>query len=89
MTQEGDHNQGDKRGKATTANVNHSLKRLRHELEKDKIKSVALPKLATGVGGLDWNEVLPLIRTHLGDLAIPVFVYTHYQKGIQANEPGI
>jgi O-acetyl-ADP-ribose deacetylase (regulator of RNase III) len=89
MTQEGDHHHGSKPGKATTAHVNHSLKRLRHDLEKNQIKSVALPKLATGVGGLGWDEVLPLIRTHLGDLAIPVYVYTHYQKGVQANEPGV
>lgn len=88
LTQEGEHGHGAKPGKATTSHVNHCLKRLRHELEKEKIKSVALPKLATGVGGLDWEVVLPLIRTHLGELSIPVFVYTHYQKGVQANEVG-
>ena len=37
--------------------------------------------------GLAWEEVLPLIRTHLGDLKIPVYVYTQYLKGIQAREP--
>jgi O-acetyl-ADP-ribose deacetylase (regulator of RNase III) len=88
LTQEGEHGHGTKPGKATTSHVNHCLKRLRHELEKEKIKSVALPKLATGVGGLDWEVVLPLIRTHLGELSIPVFVYTHYQKGVQATELG-
>lgn len=89
MTQEGEHDHGAKPGRASTANVNHCLKRLRHDLEKEEIKSVAIPKLATGVGGLDWEQVLPLIRTHLGDLTIPIYVYTHYQKGIQANEPGV
>ncbi|QDU28924.1 Macro domain protein [Anatilimnocola aggregata] len=88
LTQEGEHGHGAKPGRATTAYVNHSLKRLRHELEKEKIKSVALPKLATGVGGLDWTVVLPLIHTHLGDLSISVFVYTHCQKGVQATEVG-
>jgi O-acetyl-ADP-ribose deacetylase (regulator of RNase III) len=58
-------------------------------LEKDEIKSIALPQLATGVGGLEWSEVLPLIRTNLGDLEIPVYVYSHYKKGVQANEPGV
>ena len=89
MTQAGEHNEGAKPGKATAATVNHSLRRLRHELEKGDIKSIALPRLATGVGGLDWSEVLPLIRTNLGDLEIPVYVYTNYQKGVQANEPGV
>jgi O-acetyl-ADP-ribose deacetylase (regulator of RNase III) len=89
MTQEGEHHPGAKPGKATTANVNHSLRRLRHELEKGEIKSIALPRLATGVGGLQWSEVLPHIQANLGDLDIPVYVYTHYQKGVQANEPGV
>ena len=89
LTQEGEHVHGAKPGKAKTGNVNHCLKRLRHELEKEQIKSVALPKLATGVGGLSWSEVLPLIRSPLDDLNIPIFVYTQYQKGVQAKEPGI
>jgi hypothetical protein len=79
MTQEGEHGHGARPGKASTANVNHCLKRLRHDLEKEAIKS----------GGLAWEEVLPLIRTHLGDLKIPVFIYTQYQKNVQAKEPGV
>lgn len=86
MTQEGEHGHGTKPGRASVANVNHCLRRLRHELEKESITSVALPKLATGVGGLAWQEVLPLIRNHLGDLKIPVYIYAEYKKGIQANE---
>ena len=89
MTQDGEHNHGSKPGKATTANVNHCLRRLHHELEKNEIKSVALPRLATGVGGLQWEEVLPLIKSQLGGLKIPVFVYSHYQQGVQAVEPGL
>ncbi len=89
MTQEGEHVPGAKPGKAKVSNVNHCLKRLRHELENEQIKSVALPRLATGVGGLEWGEVLPLIHSHLGDLNIPVYVYTQYQKGVQAIEPGV
>lgn len=88
MTQDGDHGHGTKPGRANEPNVNHCLKRLRHELEKGEITSLAIPKLATGVGGLDWADVLPLIKQHLGDLPIPIFVYTVYQKGQQATEQG-
>ena len=88
LTQEGEHTHGAKPGRATVANVNHCLRRLRHELEKGETRSIALPKLATGVGGLDWNAVLPLIKLHLGDLKVPVFVYANFQKGQQAQEPG-
>ena len=89
MTQDGDHNHGSKPGRASTANLNHCLRRLQHELEKGEITSIALPRLATGVGGLEWSEVFPLIQSHLGGLKIPVFVYTHYKPGVQAVEPGI
>jgi O-acetyl-ADP-ribose deacetylase (regulator of RNase III) len=88
MTQEGDHGHGTKSGKATVANVNHCLKRLRHEVEASGITSLAIPKLATGVGGLDWADVKPLIDQHLGDLSIPIYVYTMYKKGEAAAEPG-
>lgn len=73
-------------GKAKTSYVNHALKELRKEIEKEGIKSIALPKIATGVGGLDWEEVKPLIDTHLGDLDIPVIVYTTFKKGQKAEE---
>lgn len=89
LTQEGEHTQHAKPGKATEANLNHCLRRLRHELEKSDVKSIALPKLATGVGGLDWARVRPLIQQHLGDLKIPVFIYATYQKGVQAKEAGL
>lgn len=88
LTQDGEHGHGAKPGRACSASVNHCLRRLRHELEKGEIRSIALPKLATGIGGMDWKEVLPLIQQHLGDLPIPVFVYTTYHKGQQAVEPG-
>jgi O-acetyl-ADP-ribose deacetylase (regulator of RNase III) len=88
MTQDGEHGHGAKAGRASLPNVNHCLKRLRHELEKGEVKSLAIPKLATGIGGLDWADVLPLIKQHLGDLPIPIFVYSVYHKGQQAAEPG-
>ena len=74
-------------GKATAHNVNHALKELRTIIEQEKISSVALPKLATGVGGLDWDEVEPLIESQLGDLSIPVIVYVAYDKDTKAAEP--
>ncbi len=89
LTQEGEHGHGTKPGRATVANVNHCLKRLRHELEKGEIKSIAIPKLATGVGALPWPEVQKLISEHLGDLPVPVFVYTSFHAGQAATEPGL
>jgi O-acetyl-ADP-ribose deacetylase (regulator of RNase III) len=86
MTQEGDHTHGSRPGRATTGNVNHCLKRLRHALEKEKIESLAMPALATGVGGLDWKDVKPLIEHNLGDLAIPIYLYETYHHDQKAKE---
>ncbi|MFN6102936.1 MAG: macro domain-containing protein [Planctomycetaceae bacterium] len=87
LTQYGNFEQGTHPGHASLANVNHCLKRLRHAIEKQDLKSIALPRLATGVGGLKWEDVKPLIQQHLGTLEIPVIVYTEYHAGQQAKEP--
>ncbi len=73
-------------GKATTHTVNVALRNLRSLIEEEGFKSIALPRLATGVGGLDWDEVKPLIDNHLGDLKLPVYIYTNFKAGEQAAE---
>ncbi|MGI9318068.1 MAG: macro domain-containing protein [bacterium] len=86
ITQEGGYKRGSPPGKATTVHVNHALRSLKKMIQKEKFSSIALPRLATGVGGLDWEDVEPLIETQLGDAGIPVFVYTRYTPGKKANE---
>lgn len=73
-------------GAAKKEYLNHALKAFRKIIDNEKFSSVAIPKLATGVGAMDWNEVRPLIEKHLGDLSIPVFIYDEYQKGVVAEE---
>lgn len=75
-------------GKASYQNVNHCLRELRKLIDAEQIPSLALPRLATGVGGLEWDQVEPLIQEQLGALNIPIFLYTTYQKGIKATEIG-
>ena len=86
FTQEAPLNHHATPGKASVHNVNHALKELRYLIEKEELTSLALPRLATGVGGLDWGDVYPLIKKHLGDLKIPIFVYVTYRAGEQAHE---
>ncbi|MFA5826717.1 MAG: macro domain-containing protein [Gallionellaceae bacterium] len=87
FTQEAAYAHGSKPGDASLSHVNHALHALRALVEKEHLASIALPRLACGVTGLDWNDVKPLIEKHLGDLGIPVYVYANYQKGVKANEP--
>jgi O-acetyl-ADP-ribose deacetylase (regulator of RNase III) len=87
FTQEGSYEHGGKPGKASTTHVGHALKALRRLAEAEGFRSLALPRLATGVGGLEWSEVRPLIEQHLGDLPIPVYLYVVYHPGGRATEP--
>lgn len=88
ITQDGGYD-GAKPGKATVANVNHALRELKKIVQKEQLTSLALPRLATGVGGLDWAEVRPLIASQLGELDIPVYVYVVFHAGAKAQEPGL
>lgn len=86
MTQEAATGYNGHPGEATLANVNHALKALVKIVKKEKIKSLAIPKLATGYGKLEWEDVKPLIYDRLKDLGIPVYIYTLYKKGEKAGE---
>lgn len=76
-------------GRATHHNVNKALHELAKLARSEGVGSLALPRLATGVGGLDWSEVRPLVEATLGSLGIPVFVYTRYVHGRKAEERGV
>jgi O-acetyl-ADP-ribose deacetylase (regulator of RNase III) len=89
ITQEGGYRKGAHPGKATESNVNPALRALKKIIKKEKFTSIALPRLATGVGGLSWDRVAPLIESQLGDLDIPVYVYFVYHPGQPSKEPDI
>jgi len=87
FTQEAPETKGGRPGRATLQHVGHALRALRKLAETEGFTSIALPRLATGVGGLEWSDVRPLVEQHLGDLGIPVIVYTTYRAGVAAEEP--
>jgi len=87
ITQEGGYGKGAHPGKASVKHVRASLKELVKMVQRERFSSIALPRLATGVGGLAWEEVEPLIEDILGGLDIPVYVYVEYHAHTQAKEP--
>ena len=86
FTQEPAEDRRGKPGNATVPYLNHALQALKKELKTQQVSSLALPRLATGVGGLSWEEVKPLIAQTLGDADIPVYVYSTFKKGAVADE---
>lgn len=87
FTQDAPAHDGGRPGRAKTEHVNHALHELKKVVDKEKVQSLALPRLATGVGGLDWAHVEPLVTAQLGTLKIPVCVYTKFVAGVAAKEP--
>lgn len=87
FTQDAPAHAGGHPGRARTEHVNHALHELKKLAEKEKVKSLALPRLATGVGGLDWQHVEPLVQAQLGALRIPVHLYKKFTAGMAAQEP--
>ena len=67
-------------GKSSLSHVRHALKNLSEIIEKEHIRSVALPKIATGVGGLAWEDVRVLIDQYLSDSKAEIYLYTDYKR---------
>lgn len=86
MTQEPAKSHDGHPGAANLPNVNHALKNLAKQVKEENIKSLAIPKLATGYGKMDWEEVKPMIEDRLGDLGIPVYIYSRFEKGVKGDE---
>ena len=86
MTQEPAKTHNSHPGATSIQNVNHCLKNLVKMVREENIKSLALPKLATGYGKLNWDDVLPIIKSRLEELDIPVYIYSTYEKGVKAEE---
>lgn len=56
------------RGKSRIEDIQAGLDALVDEILERKIRSIAIPPLGSGLGGLDWNEVKPRIERALGAL---------------------
>lgn len=39
------------------------------------INSIAFPRLGCGNGGLDWNNVKPLMEQYLSNISIPIYIH--------------
>ncbi len=67
--------------------VRDALSLLAARYEAEGITSLALPRIAAGLGGLSWGEVKSLLDEIFADLPLPVFVYQEYLPGVEAQEP--
>ncbi|MBL7818658.1 MAG: macro domain-containing protein [Saprospiraceae bacterium] len=57
------------------AYIESGLAALVAELQKGHIKSIAIPPLGCGNGGLDWVKVKPMMEQYLQDLPVDIQIY--------------
>lgn len=86
FTQSASETHGGFPSKATLPNVHHAVRNLVKELNKQNIKSVAITKIATGVGGLNWNDVKASLDSDFGNFSGNVFVYSTFKAKEKAHE---
>jgi O-acetyl-ADP-ribose deacetylase (regulator of RNase III)/DNA-binding Xre family transcriptional regulator len=55
--------------------IKAGLKSLHEKIREHNIRSIALPALGCGNGGLDWKQVRPLIEKELSDLDAEIIIY--------------
>ena len=63
------------RDKSEISSIKSGLSDLRNFCVNFRVISVAIPKLGCGLGGLDWNDVKPLVEEVFGDVTFDVYIY--------------
>jgi O-acetyl-ADP-ribose deacetylase (regulator of RNase III) len=76
------------RGKSRIEHIESGLEALVGEIRTRRIRSIAIPPLGSGLGGLDWAEVKPLIDRALAEVP-DVEAEVYEPAGVPAPRPGM
>ncbi len=57
--------------------IEAGLKKFVGQYEQRGIREIAFPRLGCGNGGLDWDDVRPLMERYLSPLPIPVYIHDY------------
>lgn len=55
-------------------------------IDGEGVRTVAMPRIAAGLGGLAWEEVRPILEEAFHPLPARVFVYDRFFKGKKGDE---
>ena len=69
--------------------VHRALRAVNKLVIDERFNSIAIPRIDSGVGGIDWLEVRGMMASQLGELLIPLFVDVTALDGMLAHEPGM
>lgn len=67
------------RGRASYAAIEQALRTTRHQADTERIRSIALPRIGAGYGGLSWRKVRAIIELVFDDWAGDLYIYDEDQ----------
>ncbi len=70
------------RNRSDRAGIEQGLQWLRDTYRKQGIRSLALPALGCGLGGLEWSDIGPLMCRYMADFDIRTRIYLPREKAI-------
>jgi hypothetical protein len=70
------------REKSRMDDIEGGLSWFRDHFQAEGVRSIALPALGCGLGGLEWADVGPLMCRYLRDIGITVAIYLPRERGI-------
>jgi O-acetyl-ADP-ribose deacetylase (regulator of RNase III) len=66
--------------------IEEGLVWIKNHFQAEGVRSLALPALGCGLGGLDWADIGPIMCRHLHDIGIDVAIYLPRERTI---DPGL
>lgn len=66
------------RARASYEAIEQALGRMRESADKNRIRSIAIPRIGVGYGGLSWKRVRAIIEKVFGDWPGSLIVYENY-----------
>ena len=66
------------RARASYEAIETALKEMRQQADTEGIRTIAIPRIGTGYGGLSWKKVRALIESVFEDWTGTLFVYEEY-----------
>jgi O-acetyl-ADP-ribose deacetylase (regulator of RNase III) len=66
------------RARASYEAIEESLSRIKGQADKEKIKSIAVPRIGVGYGGLSWKKVRAIFERVFGEWAGTLYVYEEF-----------
>ena len=67
--------------RATYEAIQRSLETMKRQADEECIRSIALPRIGAGYGGLSWKKVRPIIERVFTDWPGTLYVYEDYVLG--------